>query len=74
MLINVSSLTFEQRIALGRSSGTVEMTLTEAGKFQELVSDVGFLLAGLELTDEEGEALIEQVRIRMRRPPEGAGK
>jgi hypothetical protein len=45
-------------------------TLTEGRTFNELVMDIVSLLAGLELTDEEGEALIHQIRVRMRRPTE----
>jgi hypothetical protein len=43
-------------------------TLTEGHTFNELMMDIVSLLAGLELTNEEGEALIEQIRIRMRVP------
>lgn len=43
-------------------------TLTEQGKFSELVTDMRSLLVGLELTNKEGDALIEEIRIRMRRP------
>jgi hypothetical protein len=37
-------------------------------RFAELLADVRALLAGLELTNEEGIALINEVRLRMRRP------
>ncbi len=36
--------------------------------FAKLRSQIRSLLAGLELTKEQGEALILEVRIRMRRP------
>ena len=37
-------------------------------KFNRLLLDVRKLLVGLELSEQEGEALITEIRIRMRRP------
>lgn len=45
-----------------------DATLPDAGTFGHLLAKIKSLLAGLELTNEEGEALILEVRIRMRRP------
>ena len=42
----------------------------KAKELEDLRRRIWLLIAGLELTEEEGNTLIQEIRIRMRRPPE----